>query len=63
MASYRADVSFTLSAGDDAKRVYVWYQRYGRNVSVAASDTITLNEKPVVSTFLVNGGAPRRRAV
>ena len=55
--SYQENVSFTLSSGDGVTTVYAWFKDAVGNVSAGASDEITLNEKPVVTTFLINGGA------
>jgi hypothetical protein len=42
--SYSASVNYTLSAGDGAKTVYVWYKDAAANVSAVASDTIVLDQ-------------------
>ena len=55
--SYSANVQFTLSSSGGKKTVYVWYKDAAGNVSSAASDSITLKELPVVSTFQINNGA------
>jgi len=57
MTTYNTNVQFTLSSGDGEKTVYVWYKDAAGNVSSAATDTITLKELPVVTTFQINSGA------
>ncbi|MBF8275962.1 MAG: hypothetical protein HW390_1035 [Candidatus Brocadiaceae bacterium] len=57
-ASYSANVSFSLSNGDGAKTVYVWFKDAAGNVSSAASDSITLDTTaPVISSKSPANGA------
>ncbi len=43
---YSATIPFSLSSGDGAKTVYVWYKDVAGNVSVAAGGQITLDTTP-----------------
>ena len=61
--SYSASVSFTLSSGsigDNTKTVYVWFRDSAGNMSVSASDSITLTVSdttaPSSPSVLINNG-------
>ena len=43
---FSANVPFTLSIGDGAKTLYVWYKDLAGNVSIAATSQITLDTTP-----------------
>jgi hypothetical protein len=48
--SYTGNVSYTLSNGDGVKTVNVWYKDAAGNVSIVASDSITLDTTNVSGT-------------
>ena len=50
--AYSANVSYLLSSGDGAKKVYVWYRDLAGNLSVAASYQILLDTTPPVNGTL-----------
>ena len=51
VASYKEDVSYTLSDGDGKNTVYVWYKDSSGNISDVASDSILVDTTPPAITI------------